>query len=83
MWFYKGVKVNILATTQKTAVAQIYKINSVQITTIIAEKHRQFVKIGIQHIRKYPNQNCEIFSPIVKANWHLFSSTKAIVAQIV
>ena len=37
MWFYKGVKLNILATKQKTAVAQIYKINSIQITTIIAE----------------------------------------------
>ena len=38
MWFYKGIKVNILATTQKkTAVALIYKINPVQITTIIAE----------------------------------------------
>ena len=37
MWFYKGVKLNILATKQKTAVAQIYKINPIQITTIIAE----------------------------------------------
>ena len=37
MWFYKGIKVNILATTQKIAVALIYKINPVQITTIIAE----------------------------------------------
>ena len=37
MWFYKGVKVNILATTQKTTVALIYKINPVQITIIIAE----------------------------------------------
>ena len=70
MWFYKGVKVNILATTQKTAVALIYKINPVQITTIIAEKHRKFVKLGIQHNRKYPIQNCEKFSPIVRQNWH-------------
>ena len=30
MWFYKGVKVNILATIQKNAVALIYKINSVK-----------------------------------------------------
>ena len=37
MWFYKGIKVNILATTQKTNVALISKINPVQITTIIAE----------------------------------------------
>ena len=37
MWFYKGIKVNISATTQKFVVASIYKINPVQITTIIAE----------------------------------------------
>ena len=37
MWVYKGIKVNILATTQKNAVALIYKINPVQITTITAE----------------------------------------------
>ena len=37
MWFYKGVKVNISATTQKFIVALIYKINSEQITTITAE----------------------------------------------
>ena len=37
MWLYKGVKVNILATTQNTTVALFYKINPVQITTIIAE----------------------------------------------
>ena len=37
MWFYKGIKVNISATTQKFIVALIYKINPVQITTITAE----------------------------------------------
>ena len=37
MWFYKGIQLNILATKQKTAVAQNYKINPMQITTIIAE----------------------------------------------
>ena len=37
MWFYKGIKLNILATKQKTTVAQNYKINPIQITTIIAE----------------------------------------------
>ena len=36
MWFYKGVKVNIWLPT-KTAVALIYKINPVQIITIIVE----------------------------------------------
>ena len=37
MWFYKGIKVNISATTQKIIVALIYKINPVQIITITAE----------------------------------------------
>ena len=37
MWFYKGIKVDISATTQKFIVALIYKINPIQITTIIAE----------------------------------------------
>ena len=37
MWFYKGIKVNISATMQNFVVALIYKINPVQITTIIAE----------------------------------------------
>ena len=38
MWFYKGIKVNITATTQKFIVELIYKINPVQITTITTEK---------------------------------------------
>ena len=37
MWFYKGVKEKYLVDHTKTAVAIIYKINPVQITTIIAE----------------------------------------------
>ena len=37
MWFYKGIKVNISATTQTFFLALIYKINPVQITTITAE----------------------------------------------
>ena len=37
MWFYKGIKVNILAITKKFIVALFYKINPVQNTTIIAE----------------------------------------------
>ena len=45
MWFYKGVKVNILATKQKTAVAQIYKINPIQITTIIAENTENLLNL--------------------------------------
>ena len=33
-------------------------------------KHWKFVKLGIQHNRKYQVQNCEIFSPIITQNWH-------------
>ena len=46
MWFYKGVKLNILATKQKTAVAQIYKINPIQITTFITEKTKNSLNSG-------------------------------------
>ena len=45
MWFYKGVKLNILATKQKTTVAHIYKINPIQITTIIAENTKNLLKL--------------------------------------
>ena len=38
MWFYKGTKLKYFGYQTKTAVAQNYKINPVQITTIIAEK---------------------------------------------
>ena len=65
MWFYKGIKVNISATTQKFIVALIYKINPIQITTNYCRKHQKFVKLGTSHNRKYPIKNCEKFSPIV------------------
>ena len=45
MWFYKGVKVNISATIQKFVVALIYKINSVQITTITAENTKNSLNL--------------------------------------
>ena len=73
MWFYKGVKVNSLATTQKNTVALIYKINPVQITTIIAENTQNALNSVSNTIRKYPIQNCEKFSPIVKAKIGTFS----------
>ena len=62
MWFYKGIKVNILATTQKTTVALIYKINPVQITTIIAENTENLLNSVPNTNRKYPIQNCEKLS---------------------
>ena len=44
MWFYKGIKVNISATTQKFVVALIYK-NPVQITTITAENTENLLNL--------------------------------------
>ena len=83
MWFYKGIKVNILATTQKTAVALIYKINPVQITIIIAENTENSLNSVPNTIENIQFKNCEKFSPIVKLKLALFSSVMAIVAQIV
>ena len=84
MWFYKGIKVNILATTQKkTTVALIYKINPVQITTIIAENTKNSLNSVPNTIENIQFKNCEKFSPIVKVKLALFSSVTAIVAQIV
>ena len=71
MWFYKGVKVNILATKQKTAVAQIYKINPIQITTIIAENTENSLNLVSYTIEIIQFKNCEKSSPIVRQNWHL------------
>ena len=81
MWFYKGIKVNILATTQKITVALIYKINPVQITTITAENTKN--SLNSNTIENIQFKYCEKFSPIVKLNLALFSSVTAIVAQIV
>ena len=83
MWFYKGIKVNILATTQKIIVALIYKINPVQITTITAENTKNSLNSVPNTIENIQFKNCEKFSPIVKLNLALFSSVMAIVAQIV
>ena len=59
MWFYKGIKLNILATTQKTAVALIYKINPVQITTIIAENTENSLNSVPNTIENIQFNNCE------------------------
>ena len=73
MWFYKGVKVNILATTQKkTIVALIYKINPVQITTFIAENTENLLNLVPYTTENIQLKNCEIFSPIVKVKLALF-----------
>ena len=82
MWFYKGRKVNILATKQKIIVPLIYKINPVQITTIIAENTKNSLNSVPHTIENIQVKNCEKFSPIVKLNLALFSSVMAIVASI-
>ena len=78
----QGYKVNISATTQKIAVALIYKINPVQITTITAENTKNSLNSVPHTIENIQFKNCEKFSPIVKLNLALFSSVMAIVAPI-
>ena len=70
MWLYKGIKLNILATKQKTAVAQNYKINPIQITTIIAEYTKNSLNSVSYTIDIIQLKNCEKFSPIERQNWH-------------
>ena len=81
MWFYKGIKVNISATTQQFIVALIYKTNPVQITTIIAENTENLLN-SVPHTIKSSIQNCEKFSPIVKLNLAFFSSATTIVSPL-
>ena len=70
MWFYKGIKLNFLVTKQKTAVAQKLQNKSYINNHNYCRIHRKFVKLTIQHNRKYQAQNCENFSPIERQNWH-------------
>ena len=70
MWLYKGIKLNILATKQKTAVAQNYKINPKQITKIIAEYTENSLSLVSYTIEIIQFKNCEKFSPIERQNWH-------------
>ena len=81
MWFYKGIKVNISATMQKFVVALIFKINPVQITTIIAENTDNLLN-SVPHTIENSFQCSEKFSPIVKLNLALFSSATAIVTSL-
>ena len=71
MWFYKGIKVNISATTQKFIVALIYKTNPVQITTIIAQNTENSLN-SVSHTIESSIQICEKFSPIVKLKFGIF-----------
>ena len=73
----------MLFLPQKNAVEIIYKINPVLITTIIAEYTNNSLNSVSKTIENIQFKNCEKFSPIVRQNSALFSSHKAIVAQIV
>ena len=81
MWFYKGIKVIISATTQKFIVALIYKTNPVQITKIIAENSENSLN-SVPHTIESSIQNCEKSSPIVKLNLAFSSSATAIVSLL-
>ena len=81
MWFYKGKNVNISAIMQKFVVALFYKINPVQITTIIAENTENSLNL-VTHTIEISIQICEKFSPIVKLNLAFFSSATAIVTPL-
>ena len=83
MRFYKGIKVNILATTQKIDVTLIYRINTLQITTITAENTKNCLNSVTNTIENIQFKNCEKLSPIVKLKLALFSSVTTIVAQTV
>ena len=63
---------------QKFVVALFYKINPVQITTIIAENTEN----SVPHTIESSIQICEKFSPIVKQNLAFFSSATAIVTPL-
>ena len=81
MWFYKGIKVNISAITQKFIAALIYKNKPLQITTIIGENTENLLNL-VPNTIENSFQSCEKFSPIVKLNLAFFSSATAIVTSL-
>ena len=66
---------------QKFIVALFYKINPVQITTIIAENTENSLN-SVPHTIEISIQIGEKFSPIVKQNLAFFSSATAIVTPL-
>ena len=65
----------------KFIVALFYKINPVQITTIITENTENLLN-SVPHTIESSFQICEKFSPIVKLNLAFFSSATAIVTPL-
>ena len=72
MWFYKGKKVNISAIMQKFIVALFYKINPVQITTIIAEKTGNSLN-SVPHTIESSIQICEKFGIFLKCHGYCYT----------
>ena len=66
---------------QKFVVALFYKINPVQITTIVAENTENLLN-SVPHTIEISIQIGEKFSPIVKQNLAFFSSAMAIVTPL-
>ena len=82
MWFYKGIKVNSSAIMQTNHCSINLQNKSCTNYHNYCRKHQKFIKLGTSHNRKYPIQNCEKFSPIVKVNLALFSSVMAIIVPL-
>ena len=82
MWFYKGIKVNSSAIMQTICCSINLQNKSCTNYHNYCRKHQKFIKLGTSHNRKYPIQNCEKFSPIVKVNLALFSSVTAIIVPL-
>ena len=77
MWFYRGKTCNYFSChAQNLIVALFYKINPVQITTIIAENTKNSLNL-VPHTIEISIQICEKFSPIVKQNLAFFSRAMA------
>ena len=65
MWFSKGAKVKYLAYHTKTHCGYNLQNKFCTNNHNYCRKHRKFVKLGIQHNRKYQAQSCEKFSPVI------------------
>ena len=64
MWFYKGIKVNISATTEKIHCSINLQHKSCTQTKIIAENNENSLHLVPHTIENIQFINCEKFSPI-------------------
>ena len=80
MWFYKGIKSNIRATKQKTAVAQKLQNKAYTNNHSYCRIYRKFIKLAIQHNRNIKHKIVRN-SHLLKGKIGIFSSATAIVTQ--